>query len=138
LPLSGRQKAAWLGDRIRAGVLTRHDVAHALAIARADVLALLAGRTTPRMHLTDDVFTAPRYDLAPEGNNAELRRALVDAASVLARSTLARMPSNGRIAMRLLLAARIPPALLVVVNGFLVLVALSVLVSIWFGRTVGD
>jgi hypothetical protein len=90
------------------------------------------------MHLTDDVFTAPRYDLAPERNNAELRRALVDAASILARSTLARMPSNGRIAMRLLLAARIPPALLVVVNGFLVLVALSALVSIWFGRSGGD
>jgi putative membrane protein len=32
----------------------------------------------------------------------------------------------------------IPPALLVVVNGFLVLVALSALVSIWFGRTGGD
>ena len=33
---------------------------------------------------------------------------------------------------------RIPPALLLVVNGFLVLVALSTLVSIWFGRTGGD
>ena len=33
---------------------------------------------------------------------------------------------------------RIPPALLVAVNGFLVLVALSALVSIWFGRTGGD
>jgi putative membrane protein len=33
---------------------------------------------------------------------------------------------------------RIPPALLLVVNGFLVLVALSALVSIWFGRTGGD
>ena len=33
---------------------------------------------------------------------------------------------------------RIPPALLVVVNGFLVLVALSALISIWFGRTDGD
>ena len=32
---------------------------------------------------------------------------------------------------------RIPPALLVAVNGFLVLVALSALVSIWFGRTGG-
>jgi putative membrane protein len=29
---------------------------------------------------------------------------------------------------------RIPPALLVLVNGFLVLVALSALISIWFGR----
>ena len=35
-------------------------------------------------------------------------------------------------------AARIPPALLVAVNGFLVLVALAALVSIWFGRTGGD
>ena len=35
-------------------------------------------------------------------------------------------------------APRIPPALLVVVNGFLVLVALSALISIWFGRTGGD
>ena len=33
---------------------------------------------------------------------------------------------------------RIPPALLIAVNGFLVLVALSALVSIWFGRTGGD
>jgi putative membrane protein len=33
---------------------------------------------------------------------------------------------------------RIPPALLVVVNGFLVLVALSALISIWFGRIGGD
>jgi putative membrane protein len=32
---------------------------------------------------------------------------------------------------------KIPPALLVVVNGFLVLVALSALVSIWFGRSGG-
>jgi len=32
----------------------------------------------------------------------------------------------------------IPPALLLVVNGFPVLVALSALVSIWFGRTGGD
>ena len=32
---------------------------------------------------------------------------------------------------------RIPPVLLVAVNGFLVLVALSALVSIWFGRTGG-
>jgi hypothetical protein len=32
----------------------------------------------------------------------------------------------------------IPPALLVVVNGFLVVVALSALVSIWFGRRGGD
>ena len=34
--------------------------------------------------------------------------------------------------------ARIPPALLVAVNGFLALVALAALVSIWFGRTGGD
>ena len=33
---------------------------------------------------------------------------------------------------------RIPPALLAAVNGFLVLVALSALISIWFGRTGGD
>ncbi len=33
---------------------------------------------------------------------------------------------------------RIPPVLLVAVNGFLVLVALSALISIWFGRTGGD
>ena len=33
---------------------------------------------------------------------------------------------------------KIPPWLLVVVNGFLVLVALSALISIWFGRTGGD
>jgi putative membrane protein len=33
---------------------------------------------------------------------------------------------------------RIRPALLVVINGFLVLVALSAFVSIWFGRTGGD
>ena len=33
---------------------------------------------------------------------------------------------------------RIPPVLLVAVNGFLVLVALSALVSIWFGRTGGN
>jgi putative membrane protein len=33
---------------------------------------------------------------------------------------------------------RIPPFLLILVNGFLVLVALSALVSIWFGRTGGD
>jgi putative membrane protein len=32
---------------------------------------------------------------------------------------------------------RIPPALLVVVNGFLMLVALAALVTIWFGRTDG-
>jgi putative membrane protein len=32
----------------------------------------------------------------------------------------------------------IAPALLVMINGFLVLVALSALVSIWFGRTGGD
>jgi putative membrane protein len=35
-------------------------------------------------------------------------------------------------------APKIPRWLLVVVNGFLVLVALSALVSIWFGRTGGD
>jgi putative membrane protein len=35
-------------------------------------------------------------------------------------------------------APRIPPVLLIVVNGFLVLVALAALVSIWFGRTGGD
>jgi putative membrane protein len=33
---------------------------------------------------------------------------------------------------------RIPPLLLIVVNGFLILVALSALISIWFGRTGGD
>jgi putative membrane protein len=33
---------------------------------------------------------------------------------------------------------RISPALLGAVNGFLVLVALSALISIWFGRTGGD
>jgi len=33
---------------------------------------------------------------------------------------------------------RIPPILLIAVNGFLMLVALSALVSIWFGRTGGD
>jgi putative membrane protein len=33
---------------------------------------------------------------------------------------------------------RIHPALLVVVNGFLVLVALAALASVWFGRTGGD
>jgi len=33
---------------------------------------------------------------------------------------------------------RLPPMLLVAVNGFLVLVALSALVGIWFGRTGGD
>ena len=33
---------------------------------------------------------------------------------------------------------RIPPALLIAVNAFLVLVALSALISIWFGRTGGD
>ncbi len=33
---------------------------------------------------------------------------------------------------------RIPPPLLIAVNGFLALVALAALVSIWFGRTGGD
>lgn len=33
---------------------------------------------------------------------------------------------------------RIRPALLIIVNGFLILVALSALVGIWFGRTGGD
>ena len=33
---------------------------------------------------------------------------------------------------------RIPPHLLLAVNGFLVLVALAALLSIWFGRTGGD
>ncbi|MDQ4137090.1 MAG: DUF202 domain-containing protein [Pseudomonadota bacterium] len=33
---------------------------------------------------------------------------------------------------------RLPPALLVVSNGFLALVALAALFSIWFGRTGGD
>jgi putative membrane protein len=33
---------------------------------------------------------------------------------------------------------RIPPYLLVAMNGFLVLVALTALLSIWFGRTGGD
>jgi putative membrane protein len=32
---------------------------------------------------------------------------------------------------------RIPPFLLVVVNGFLILVALAALLSVWFGRTGG-
>ena len=35
-------------------------------------------------------------------------------------------------------APRIAPALLIAVNGFLVLVALAALVSVWFGRTGGD
>lgn len=34
--------------------------------------------------------------------------------------------------------SRIPPALLIAVNGFLMLVAFSALVGIWFGRTGGD
>jgi len=33
---------------------------------------------------------------------------------------------------------RIPPALLIAVNGFLVFVAISALISIWFGQTGGD
>lgn len=33
---------------------------------------------------------------------------------------------------------RLPPVLLIVSNGFLTLVALAALVSIWFGRTGGD
>ena len=33
---------------------------------------------------------------------------------------------------------RLPPLLLIVSNGFLTLVALAALVSIWFGRTGGD
>jgi putative membrane protein len=33
---------------------------------------------------------------------------------------------------------RLPPSLLVALNGFLVLVAITALVSIWFGRTGGD
>ncbi|WP_147707160.1 YidH family protein [Microvirga massiliensis] len=33
---------------------------------------------------------------------------------------------------------RIPPPLLIIANGFLTLVALAALVSIWFGRTGGD
>jgi putative membrane protein len=33
---------------------------------------------------------------------------------------------------------RLPPALLVAMNGFLVLVALTALLSIWFGKTGGD
>ena len=33
---------------------------------------------------------------------------------------------------------RIPPILLVIFNGFLALVALAALLSIWFGRTGGD
>jgi putative membrane protein len=33
---------------------------------------------------------------------------------------------------------RIPPVLLLLMNGFLVLVALAALGSIWFGRTGGD
>ena len=35
-------------------------------------------------------------------------------------------------------AGRIPPALLIAVNGFLALVALSALVGVWFGRTGGE
>lgn len=35
-------------------------------------------------------------------------------------------------------ARQIHPALLVIVNGFLILVALAALMSIWFGRTGGD
>ena len=35
-------------------------------------------------------------------------------------------------------AGRIPPVLLILVNAFLVLVALSALAGIWFGRTGGD
>lgn len=34
--------------------------------------------------------------------------------------------------------ARIPPMLLVAVNGFLMLVALAALLSVWFGRTGGN
>jgi putative membrane protein len=33
---------------------------------------------------------------------------------------------------------RLPPALLIASNGFLALVALAALISIWFGRTGGD
>ena len=33
---------------------------------------------------------------------------------------------------------RLPPTLLVAMNGFLVLVALTALISIWFGKTGGD
>lgn len=33
---------------------------------------------------------------------------------------------------------RIPPLFLVIINGFLVLVAVAALLSIWFGRTGGD
>lgn len=33
---------------------------------------------------------------------------------------------------------RIPPAILLVVNGFLFIVAISALIGIWFGRTGGD
>src|SRR5919112_1591406 len=33
---------------------------------------------------------------------------------------------------------RLPPTLLVAMNGFLILVALTALISIWFGRTGGD
>jgi putative membrane protein len=33
---------------------------------------------------------------------------------------------------------RIPPGVLIVVNGFLALVALAALLGIWFGRTGGD
>jgi putative membrane protein len=33
---------------------------------------------------------------------------------------------------------RLPPYLLVAMNGFLILVALTALISIWFGRTGGD
>jgi putative membrane protein len=33
---------------------------------------------------------------------------------------------------------RLPPALLIAANGFLALVALAALLSIWFGRTGGD
>ncbi|HEY0525960.1 MAG TPA: hypothetical protein VGD08_21390 [Stellaceae bacterium] len=34
-------------------------------------------------------------------------------------------------------APRLPPALLLVVNGFLILVSLSTLVGLWLGRTAG-
>ena len=52
--------------------------------------------------------------------------------------TSLRYPSDLTDAEWALAEPLIPPALLVAVNGFLVLVALSALVSIWFGRTGGD
>jgi hypothetical protein len=43
---SHQARARWLADQILSGVLTRSDIADALAINPPDVEALLAGRTT--------------------------------------------------------------------------------------------